>query len=110
MRHCGHVGPENDDAEFNYREKYLKIWKRKDSFEYMKKKLKKQNHVLNKIDQTNKKNVLKSINKARKSKFLNYKKSIEFNFIKSFSSKIKKFTKNNSNFQSNQNETRLKPY
>ena len=110
MRHCGHVGPENDDAEFNYRGKYLKIWKRKDAFEYMKKKLKKQNDVLNKIDQTNKKNVLKSINKARKSKFLNYKKSIEFNFIKSFSSKIKKFTKNNSNFQSNQNETRLKPY
>ena len=29
MRMCGHVGPENDDLEFNYRNKELLEWKKK---------------------------------------------------------------------------------
>ena len=31
MRTCGHVGPENDDKEHNYRNKYLKIWSKKNT-------------------------------------------------------------------------------
>ena len=39
MRTCGHVGPENDDAEFNYRKDELVKWKNKNSAEYFKKKV-----------------------------------------------------------------------
>ena len=37
MRTCGHVGPENDDAEFNYRKDELVKWKNKDSADISKK-------------------------------------------------------------------------
>ena len=39
MRTCGHVGPEDDDKEYNYRKKDLDKWKGKDPVKWLRKEL-----------------------------------------------------------------------
>lgn len=112
MRTCGHVGPENDDQEYNYRKKDLIKWKGKDSVIWMRKKLLK-NNQLKKITLIEKNNISllkKSIEKARKGSFLNYEKSLKFNFVKSYSKLIKNFSDPKKNFSYKQKVTKLNPY
>jgi len=112
MRTCGHVGPENDDKEFNYRNKDLLQWKEKNSFNIFRSHLlnKKYSKQVEKIEKINKKKVISAVNKARKDKFLNFESSIKFNFIKSYSKIVKNFSKPSKNFQEKQKETKLNPY
>ena len=112
MRTCGHVGPENDDKEHNYRNKDLLNWKNKDSFEWLRSQLVKNNKLrqIQLIEKLNKNIVISSVEKARKGNFLKYEKSVKFNFIKSYSKIIKNFSKPSKNFHSKQKETKLNPY
>ena len=112
MRSCGHVGPENDDKEFNYRNKDLLYRKKRDSFKTLNSLLLKSNslkHLIS-IKKSNENKVILAVQKARKGSFLNYKKSIKFNFIKSYSKIIKNFSKPSKNFYRKQKETKLNPY
>ena len=100
MRSCGHVGPENDDEEFNYRKKDLLYWKKRDSFKTFKSQFLKSNilkQIVN-IEKSNENKVIRAVQKARKGNFLKYEKSIEFNFIKSYSKIVKSFSKHSKNF------------
>ena len=112
MRTCGHVGPEDDDKEFNYRNKDLLRWRKKDSFKILQSEILKNITLdkVNKIKRLNENKVIQAVIKARKDKFLSYKKSIKFNFIKSYSKIIKKFSKPSTNFGEDQKETKLNPY
>jgi hypothetical protein len=112
MRSCGHVGPENDDKEFNYRNKDLLYWKKRDSFKTLNSLLLKSNslkHLIT-IERSNENKVIQAVQKARKGSFLNYEKSIKFNFIKSYSKIVKSFSKPSKNFHRKQKETKLNPY
>lgn len=112
MRTCGHVGPENDDKEFNYRNQDLIKWAKKDSFKILRSELIKKNYhrQIKTIEKLNENKVKLAVNKARKEKFLDYDKSIKFNFIKSYSKIVKKFSKAAKNFNEKQKETKLNPY
>ena len=112
MRTCGHVGPENDDLEFNYRSKELHSWKKKDTFKNMRLQLLKffDEKIINKIDTINENNIKLFVNQARKQKNIDFKKSLEMNFIKSYSKIIKNFSKPKKIFDIGQKDTQLKPY
>tara|TARA_B100001123_G_C15344700_1_gene1036467 strand:+ start:8892 stop:9935 length:1044 start_codon:yes stop_codon:yes gene_type:complete len=112
MRTCGHVGPEDDDAEHNYRKKDLLKWKNKDSFKWFKQKLIKNGYLktIERIEKSNKNRVRLAAQKARKEKFLNYNKSVQFNFINTYSKIVKKFSNPSKNFAEKQKETKLNPY
>lgn len=112
MRTCGHVGPENDDAEFNYRKDELVKWKNKDSAEYFKKKVLKyfSESLIDKIEKKNENIIKLAVRKAREQKTLSFDKSLEVNFIKSYSKKIKKFSKPKTLFDKGQLDTKLAPY
>ena len=108
MRTCGHVGPENDDEEYGYRDKDLLKWKYKDSVYELSKKINK--NLKNKIISKNIKLVNQAISKAIKSKSIKFKKSLNFNFINSYSPVVKKFSNSQNTFREGQKETKLKPY
>ena len=93
MRSCGHVGPENDDEEYNYRKKDLLYWKKRDSFKILKSQLLKSSNLkqLVNIEKSNERKIIQAVQKARKGKFLKYEKSLKFNFIKSYSKIVKSF-------------------
>ena len=112
MRTCGHVGPEDDDKEYNYRKKDLDKWKGKDPVKWLRKELLKNNQEKNifKIEKTNKALLEKALKKARSEDFLSYRKSLKFNFIKSYSKLVKKFSKPKINFGHEQKITKLNPY
>ena len=57
-----------------------------------------------------KKKIILAVSKARKQKFLNYKKSIKLNFTNTYSKIIKKFSKPQLDFEEGQKETKLNPY
>ena len=71
MRTCGHVGPEDDDKEYNYRTKDLDKWKGKDPVKWLRKELLKINEEKNifKIEKTNKALLEKALKKARSELF-----------------------------------------
>jgi len=112
MRTCGHVGPENDDKEFDYRKKDLLKWKNKNSFNILRSQLLKNGYLnqVNKIEILNSNRIISAVNKARKDKFLDFEKSIKFNFIRSYSRIIKKFSNSSTNFNEKQKTTKLNPY
>ena len=112
MRTCGHVGPESDDDEYNYRNKDLLKWRNKDSFKWLRFQLIKNGKYkqVKKIENFNEVKVKLSVAKARKENFLKYEKSIKFNFIRSYSKIIKSFSKPSNKFHSKQKETKLNPY
>ena len=112
MRTCGHVGPEDDDKEFNYRNKDLLKWESKNSFNIFRTQLlnNKCSEIVKKIERNNEKKVISAVNKARKAKFLKFEDSIKFNFIESYSKIIKSFSKPSKNFKEKQKETKLSPY
>ena len=60
MRTCGHVGPENDDKEHNYRNSYLKTWSKRNTNDDFLKLLKK-NLVKMKLKKLKKQTRKKSI-------------------------------------------------
>ena len=62
------------------------------------------------IEKSNENKVIRAVQKARKGNFLKYEKSIEFNFIKSYSKIVKSFSKHSKNFYRKQKETKLNPY
>ncbi len=112
MRVCGHVGPENDDLEYSYRNNELSKWKNKNTFKEMKKRLinlfglKK----INQVEKANESKVISAVNFARKQKSISFEKSLNVNFVKSFSKTIKKFSVPNKLFDSDQEDTKLAPY
>ncbi len=108
MRYCGHVGPENDDAKFKYRLKDLAEWKNKDPINLLEKKLKPSQ--VNKIRSENEKFVDKIIISAKNKKFLDFKESLNYNFIKNYSPVVKKFIQNDIKFNSTQLTTNIKAY
>lgn len=112
MRTCGHVGPEDDDKEFSYRDNDLKKWRGKDSVSWIKNKLlkKKMNNLVNKIETKNNKKLDNALKKARQESFLRYEKSLKLNFIKSYSKIIKKFSKPQKMFKHKQKLLIPKPY
>tara|TARA_Y100000294_G_scaffold176914_1_gene200706 strand:+ start:633 stop:1676 length:1044 start_codon:yes stop_codon:yes gene_type:complete len=112
MRTCGHVGPEDDDKEHNYRKKDLLKWKKKDSFNWIRSQLikNKMHKHIKKIEQFNENRVRQAIQNARKDNFLKYDKSIKFNFVNSYSQIIKKFSSPSKDFKEKQKETKLNPY
>ena len=112
MRTCGHVGPENDDKEYNYRNKDLIYWRKRDSFKSFRTQLIKNNnlHQVKRIEKANKNKVIFAVEKARKANFLKYEKSLKFNFVKSYSKIIKNFSEPSTNFHEKQKETKLNPY
>ncbi len=112
MRICGHVGPENDDQEFNYRNSELSKWKNKNTFKDMKLKLTKlfNEKTIKKIEKLNEKKVKLSVIKAKKQKSLSFKESLSLNFIKSYSKIIKKFSNPKRIFEKGQSDTKLAPY
>ena len=92
FRISGHVGPENDDEEYHYRDEDIKKWKNVNIFlDHIQniKDIKKQNY-LNKKFTTIEKEIKQSVIKAKKAKEMNFERSMKLNFIKSFSKKIKK--------------------
>ena len=112
MRTCGHVGPEDDDKEHNYRKNELIKWKNKDSFLDLRKTLIKKLRLkkISNIENINKKKIIAAVKKARTEKFLRFDKSLKYNFVKAFSRKIKTFSKPSTKFKSNQQQTKLNPY
>jgi TPP-dependent pyruvate/acetoin dehydrogenase alpha subunit len=112
FRISGHVGPENDDEEFHYRDKDLEKWKNSNIFlDHIEKiKDKKKQNYLNKKFTTIEKNIKQSVIKAKKEKEMSFDKSMKLNFIKSFSKKINKFSTPKKNFFGGQKETKLLPY
>jgi TPP-dependent pyruvate/acetoin dehydrogenase alpha subunit len=112
MRTCGHVGPENDDLEFNYRNPELLKWKKKDTFRDMRSKLVKffNEKTINKIDISNEKKVKNAVAEAKKQKSLNFKQSLSVNFVKSYSKIVKKFSNPKKIFEKGQSDTKLAPY
>ena len=112
MRTCGHVGPENDDKEFNYREKDLKFWSKRNSFKFFKTQMLKNYSLskLKKIEKINQNKVTSAVARAKKDKFLNMNESIKLNFVKSYSKIIKNFSQPSKNFKEKQKETKLSPY
>jgi TPP-dependent pyruvate/acetoin dehydrogenase alpha subunit len=112
MRTCGHVGPENDDLEFNYRNKELSAWKKKDTFKNMRLQLVElfNEKIINKIDSINENNIKLSVNQARKEKIIDFKKSLEVNFVQTYSKIIKNFSKPKKMFDKGQLDTKLIPY
>ena len=109
MRTCGHVGPEDDDKEHNYRKNELIKWKNKDSFLDLRKTLIKKLRLkkISNIENINKKKIIAAVKKARTEKFLSFDKSLKYNFVKAFSRKIKTFSKPSTKFKSNQQQTKL---
>ena len=112
MRTCGHVGPENDDKEFNYRNKDLLYWKNKNSFRIFRSELLKLKYSkqIQQIEKLNENKIISAVKKARKDKSLKFDQSIKLNFIKSYSKIIKKFSLPSTNFKEKQKETKLNPY
>ena len=112
MRTCGHVGPENDDEEHNYRNSDLLLWSKKNTYKNLRSKLLKGISVnrIKAIEKHNEKKIILAVSNARKQKFLNYKKSIKLNFTNTYSKIIKKFSKPQLNFEEGQKETKLNPY
>ena len=108
MRYCGHVGPENDDEKFKYRIKDLAEWKNKDPIKLLEKKI--NISKINKIRSENEKLVEKIINDAKSKKFLDFNESLNFNFLKNYSSIVKEFKENNIKFDSSQLTTNIKAY
>ena len=86
MRTCGHVGPEDDDKEHNYRKNELIKWKNKDSFLDLRKTLIKKLRLkkISNIENINKKKIIAAVKKARTEKFLSFDKSLKYNFVKAF--------------------------
>tara|TARA_B100001057_G_C22767302_1_gene918183 strand:+ start:246 stop:1304 length:1059 start_codon:yes stop_codon:yes gene_type:complete len=111
FRIAGHVGPENDDEEFHYRDDDIVRWKNKDLFQDHLSKIKfKDKKILQQKFKKIEKDVKQSVIKAKKDKFLSFEESKKLNFVKSFSKKIKKFDNQKINFYGGQQETKLKPY
>ncbi len=112
MRMCGHVGPENDDLEFNYRNKELLKWKKKDTFNEMRNKITKyfDENLIKKIEKENIKKIENSVIQAKKQKSLDFNKSLELNFVISYSKIIKNFSKPKKIFKKGQIDTKLAPY
>lgn len=112
MRMCGHVGPEDDDLEFNYRNPELSTWRKKNTFRDMRSKMLKlfNKKTVDKIDRLNEKKVKLAVTKAKKQKNLNFKQSLDVNFIKSYSKIIKKFSNPKKIFEKGQSDTKLIPY
>jgi len=112
MRTCGHVGPENDDDEFNYRNDELIKWKNKDTSKEFREKLKKyfSQNLIDKIEKKNENLVKVAVKKAKQQKTLSFDKSLKVNFIKSYSKKINKFSKPKTLFDKGQLDTKLAPY
>ena len=112
MRTCGHVGPENDDKEYNYRNNDLLSLDKKNTYKHLKSKLLKVISInrIKKIEKLNEKKVMFAVSKARKQKCMNYEKSIKLNFTNTYSKIIKKFSKPKLDFEEGQKETKLNPY
>ena len=112
MRTCGHVGPENDDKEHNYRNKYLKIWSKKNTLDDFLNLLKKKFSIdkIKKIEEKNIEIVKMAVEKAKKDSFLTFEKCLSFNFTNNYSKIIKKFADNDNEFKLGQKETKLNPY
>jgi pyruvate dehydrogenase E1 component alpha subunit len=113
MRECGHVGPENDDFEYGYREKELKSWKAKNANNYFLSLLKKRKisiDFINRIQKKNYQKIVSAIKNAKNSKFLTYNNFIQANYKKDYHKIIKSFYKKNYRFDSDQQETKLIPY
>ena len=112
MRICSHVGPEDDDVEFNYRDSLINLRKKNDPYLRLIKQLslKFSSKKINEIIKKNRSKVISAINFSRKAKFLNFEDSLSFNFVEKYSNNVKKFTKNKTLFLSNQKETELKSY
>ncbi len=112
FRVSGHVGPENDDEEYHYRDDDILRWKDKNIFfNYIQKSLSRTNQIklkkkFNKIE----KEIKNSVKKAKKDKVLDFKKSKSLNFVKSYSKKVKRFSLPKNTFYGGQRETKLKPY
>ena len=66
--------------------------------------------LINKIEKTNENLVKLAVNKARKQNHLSFNKSLDVNFIKSYSKIIKKFSKSKTLFDKGQLDTKLAPY
>lgn len=112
MRTCGHVGPEDDDKEHDYRKLDLLKWKNKDSFIDLRKKLIRISNIksINLIEKRNINIVKSAVTKAQKAKTLNFNTSLKYNLIKKFSNKVKSFAKPSIDFKSDQKITKLNPY
>ncbi len=112
MRICSHVGPEDDDIEFNYRDNLINLRKKNDPYLKLIKELslKFSSKKINEIIKKNKSKVNSAIKFSRTAKILNFEDSLKYNFVEKYSNHIKKFSKNNSLFLSNQKETKLEPY
>ncbi len=111
FRIAGHVGPENDDEEFHYRDDDIAKWKNKNLFQdHMRRIDKKKFELLNKKFNKIKKTVELAVVKAKNDKPLNFEESKKLNFIRSFSKKINKFDTPKIKFFGGQQETKLKPY
>ena len=111
FRECGHVGPENDDREFNYRKNDIKKWSKLNPFKkYLAKMKKNEIKKLEKIFNKNELKVKKMVLKAKNNKTIDFKESLKLNFIKSYSKVIKRFNLPVKNFAGGQKETKLKPY
>lgn len=108
MRHCGHVGPENDDEAYNYRKQDLKKWGNVDCVSIFENQL--NNKFIANIRKNEKAKILKIIKKAKKQKFLDFNQSLKLNFIESYSNKIKNFSVDKIDYISKQKETKLEPY
>ncbi len=113
FRECGHVGPENDDEEYNYRSNDIKTRGQQDIFKKYFSSLKKNKLINKKLSLIKQKNIniidkyfSNSINK----KPITFQESLNLNFIKSFDKKIKTFTKGKSKLIINQTLTTPKPY
>tara|TARA_B100002051_G_C16721377_1_gene632642 strand:+ start:1188 stop:2234 length:1047 start_codon:yes stop_codon:yes gene_type:complete len=112
MRTCGHVGPENDDKEHNYRNSYLKTWSKRNTNNDFLKLLKKKfgKNEIEKIEKANKEKVHLAVSSAKKDPFLNFDDCLRANFKVSYSKLVKKFSEDNNDFKSDQAETKLNPY
>ncbi len=113
FRECGHVGPENDDKEYNYRPNDVKNRGQRDIFKKYFSSLKKKKSINKKLSLIKKKNrnlinrcFSNSINKEP----ITFQESLNLNFIKSFDKKIKTFTKGKNRLIINQVLTTPKPY
>ena len=89
FRVSGHVGPENDDEEYHYRDDDILRWKDKNIFfNYIQNNLSRINQIkLKKKFDKIEKEIKNSVKKAKKDKVLDFKKSKSLNFVKSYSKK-----------------------
>ena len=112
MRTCAHVGPENDDKEYNYRNRDLLLWKKKSTYKDLLSKMLKVTNlkIIKKIEKVNERKLITAFSIAKKEKFLDFENSVKLNFINSYSKIIKKFSEPKLDFQEGQKETKLNPY